>query len=189
MKKCLFLILLLAGFAFADELETVQMTPIKVTYADANAAALDVNTNSWAVTKDWVDIPVTFNGMKVMFYVYDPCGPNNATFSYSFYVTEKYCNAQKVADANATCGALQLSHDPISGAELNSGAVDPNYCWVDTVDTITTDWKGGVTAQNDGGLNDVFSMIFDRQSALKVWCRIYNRSSATMEVRCIAYGY
>lgn len=184
------MVIMVVSAGYANELETAQYGPILVATADSNAAALSVSTSSWAVCKNWVDVPRSANGLEVMFYAYSPTGPNNLTFSYEFYVAKYGCNAQKVAAGTATVGASQISHNPVTLRQLNSGAVDPNYCWVDTLGTITTDWKdGGVKSQNDGGADDVASFIFDRQSARKTWCRIYNRSSATMVVYCIAYGY
>jgi hypothetical protein len=77
----------------------------------------------------------------------------------------------------------------VTVVELNSGAVDPNYCWVDTLGTITSDWKTTVAPQNDGGADDVSSFIFDRQCARKIYCRVYSRSNAYLKVWCVAYGY
>lgn len=186
------LIVFLSAFAWADELETLQYTAKLISTADTNAVALDVNTSSWAVCQNWVGIPSKFNGLKVMFYAYgDGVGggdPNNKTFSYQFYVADYGGAAQLVASGTATVGAMQLSHNPISLAELNSGSVDPNYCWIDTLGAITTDWKSGVSTQNDGGTNDAASFIFDRESAKVAWCRIYDITNLTT-VYCIAYGY
>lgn len=172
----------------AEELETSQKTAFLVTYADSNATALDIDTSSWSVCEGWVDIPDWANGLKVMFYAYDPNDPNDDTLSYEFYVADYGGNAQKVASGSATVGKSQLSHDPVSLSELNSGAVDPNYCWIDTLGTVTTDWKGGVSTQNDGGANDCSAFIFDRQNAKKAYCRIYGLSDY-LNVWCVAYGY
>ena len=186
------LVLCLISVSKGDELETVQPTAQLISSASSDASALDVNQTSWAAVSSWEDLSDKANGLKVKFYVYDTNtnGPNDTTFSYEFYVADYGCNAEKVAAGTAICGAAQLSHDPVSiGTELNSG--DPNslYCWVDTLGTITTDWAPGVTSQNDGGLNDVASFIFDRESAKKAWCRIYSRSRATMTVYCVIYYY
>jgi hypothetical protein len=188
-KVILSLILLCSMCTFADELQTPQNAPILVAYADANAAALTVSTSSWSVTKNWPIIPSTANGVKICFYAYDPNNPDGETFSYDLYVADYGCNAQKVASGTATIGKAQLSHNPVTVVELNSGAVDPNYCWVDTLGTITSDWKTTVAPQNDGGVNDVASFIFDRQCARKIYCRIYSRSNAYLKVWCVAYGY
>lgn len=188
MKYLICVLLMLASVAFAEPVETPQNTAYSITIADSNATALTPDTSSWAVCKSWVRIPAWSNGVKVQFYAYDPNDPNGETFSYELYVADFGGNAQKVAAGTGTVGGSKLSHNPISMAELNSGSIDPNYAWVDTLGTITTDWMGGVTAQNDGGLNDVSSFIFDRQSARTIYCRIYGLS-AYLKIYCIAYGY
>ena len=193
MKKYIFLLILLVFVlpARAVELETARDTAFLVNSADSNSAALDVNETSWAAASDWADIGGRANRLKVKFYVYDPCGPNDSTFSYVFYVADHGCNAEPVCSDDVTCGAAQLSHEPTSATtELNGG--DPNslYCWVDTMsDTPTNDWPTGVEAQNNGGVNTIASVLFDAGSAKKAWCRIYDRSSGTMVVYCVAYYY
>jgi len=202
--KFLFLVFWLlfpAAFAVgADgyQLETVQKGAWLISEADSNDTALDVNTASWSVCQDWrPDIPAWANGLKVMFYaqyvvvdeVNDLNEPNDSTFSYQFYVADYGGNAQIVASGDATVGAMQLSHDPVTLTELNDGDAAFRYCWVDTLGAITTDWKGGVTAQNDALTNDCAAFIFDRQSAKKAWCRIYSRSNANLKIYCIAHGY
>lgn len=193
MKKIVYLsivVLLFCGlYVHAEELETVQPTAMLVAYADANSVALDVNTTSWATAKNWPTISKKANGLKVMFYANNTASPDNQTFSYQLYVADYGASAQLVAAGTATVGKAQLSNNPISLADLNSGLTDPNTLWVDTLGTITSDWKTTVAPQNDAGADDVASFVFDRQSGRKVWCRIYGRSSATLNVSCIAYGY
>jgi len=190
MKKiAILIILLLTGLTYAGDLTTVQPTAMLIASADSNAAALDVNQTSWAATAAWPNVSASSNVLKIKWYVYDPCGPNDATFSYQMYVADYGCNAELIAYGTATTGAAQLSHNPIKLTELNSG--DPNslFCWVDTLGAVTDDWGPTVKTQNDGGLNGVASLLFDRESAKRAWCRIYNRSSATMTVYCVAWGY
>ena len=187
----LVILLVLAGsICLADELQTGQDSAFLVNSADSNDSALGVDDTYWGALSSWPNIPSRANGLKVKFYVYDPCGPDNTTFNYIFYVADYGCNAEVVASGSATCGAAQLSHNPIDLSEFNSGAPSSIYCWVDTLGTITTDWKnGGINSQNDGGADSVASFIFDRQSAKKAWCRIYDRSTSTMVVYCVAYYY
>ena len=191
MKSLIFLIIALfcCCGVFADELETPQMTAILINEADSNDTALAVGTSSWAVTKGWTLIPEKFNGVKVMFYAYDVADPDGETFSYQLYVADYGGNAQIVGYGTGTVGKSQLSHNPVSLAELNSGSVDPNYCWVDTLGAVTDDWASDITTQNDGGADGCAALIFDRQSARTIWCRIYSRSISTLTIYCIAYGY
>jgi hypothetical protein len=185
----LMIVLMFAAIVVAEPLDTVQYTGFLVKSSDSNDTALAPNTSSWAVCKLWPKIPEYANGIKIKFYIYEPNDPNNLTFSYQLYVADHGGNAQIVGYGDATVGGSKISHNPISLKTLNSGAIDPNYAWVDTLGTITTDWAGGITAQNDGGLNGESSFIFDKQSGRHIWCRIYGRSSAYMKVYCIAFGY
>lgn len=194
MKKLLtFLIfLLMTTNCLANIQETPQVTAQLVNSADSNDAALDVNETSWAATSTWAEISSIGYTYKIKFYVYDTnaSGPNDVTFSYQYYVADYYCNAEIVAEGTATCGAAQLSHNPVSGAQLNSGDPNSSYCWVDTLGTPTEDWASGhFTTQNDDGGNSVATILVNRQSGKKHWCRIYNRSRSTMTVYCVAYYY
>jgi hypothetical protein len=197
MKYIITLMLILCGMVYAQPTETPQYTGFLVHSADSNDTALDPNTNSWYVCKSWVKIPEWANGLKVKFYAYDPNDPNGETFSYQLYVCDYGSNAELVASGSGTVGGSKLSYDPINLKPYHDGVTDPNYtlgaidtdyAWVDTLGTITTDWFGGVSAQNDGGLNDCSSFIFDRQSARHIYCRIYGLS-AYLKIYCIAYGY
>ena len=183
------ILFLVFAFTAMSRADVVQSGPILIESADSNATALDVNQTSWGAAKDWVEISERASNLSVKFYVYDPCGPNDATFSYEFYVADYGCNAAKVAAGDATCGALQLSRNPVTLDELNDG--DPNslYCWVDTLGTVTADWASTVYTQNDGGLNDISAFIFNCENAKTAWCRIYDRSSATMVVYCVSYYF
>lgn len=178
--------------SFSDEAITVQETAFLVATADSNATALAVTTKSWAAvdTTTWPEIPQKANYVKVKFYVYYPTtGPNDLTFNYQLYIADYGCNAEIAASGSATCGAAQMSHNPISLVQLNSGAVDPNRCWVDTLGAITSDLANAVNSQNDGGANEVASFILDRQSAKRIWCRIYDRNRTAMVVYCVAYYF
>ena len=197
MKKLVILIaLMIACIAVAEPLESNQPTAFMVSYTDTNDTAFDVNTLSWAVCKDWKDISLKANGMKVMFYcqytpldVNDANDPNDTTFDYTFYVSDYGGAAQKVASGSATCGALQLSHNPISiETELNSGDPSSNWCWVDTLGTLTSEWKVAPTLQNEGGNNDAASFIFDRQTAKKAKC-VFTGIDAQITVHCVSYDY
>lgn len=196
MKKLIVLVILLvSGFVYAEQLETPHYTPFLVHSADSNDAALTPDTSSWATCRLWTDIPSWANGLKVCFYAYDPNDPNGETFSYEFYVADYGGNAQLVASGSATIGGSKLSHDPINpSATWNSGAIDPNRAWVDTLGTITSKWytnssgTASIVRQNYTGLNDTASFIFDRQSGYKAWCRIYGLSAYT-KVYCLAFGY
>ena len=200
MKKVVMVLITMLMFfvstSYAEELETTQMTPIVLAAVEANDTALDINTTSWAYAKNWTEIPEKFNALKVMFYATEPndpngetLDPNGCTFNYAVYVADYGCSGQIVASGSSTVGGMQLSHNPITLAELNSGSTDPNSCWVDTLGTVTTDWKTGVSTQNDGGSDGMASLIFDRESGKTVKCIITARSTSYLHVWCIAYGY
>ena len=184
------LFLTVVHIAYCDELETARDTCFLVTYADADAAA--VSDTSWNVAKHWPEISKRSNRLKVKFYAYNTTSPANATFNYIFYVADRGCNAEIAASGSATVGAATLSCNPVNFDDINDVTGDPNtlWCWVDTLGTITTDWKDSdVKAQNDGGADSVASFIFDPQSGARAYCRIYDRSSATLKVWCVAYYY
>jgi len=198
MKKILFLILVLimAGSARADEIYTPQMTAVLISAVEANDTALDVNTASWAYAKSWTQIPATWSTLKVMFYATEPNDPNGEslttdgeTFSFKFYIADYGNNGQVVADCNATVGAMLLSHNPITLAELASGSGDPNTNWVDTISTPVEAWNGTVAAQNNAGEDGAASLVIGRESGKTAKCIITNRSSGYLHVNCIAYGY
>lgn len=211
MKLKIFLLILLMFClsANAEILETQSKSCMLVAVADSNATALDINQTSWdwiishdsdgeTGTHGWPKYTMASNFPKVKFYVYDPSGPNDVTFDYIYYQAEYGCNAEIVASGSATCGAAQLSHNPvivddvnIAKGYLNAGEPNEYYCWVDTFGTITSDINTFFSpkASNDNGLNGVASFTYDRQSAQRAWCCIYNRSSATCVVYCVAFGY
>lgn len=196
MKKLLlFLVICLIAIPFVSGFFTnvVNDAPFLINSADSNDAALTVSTTNWDDLSSWANISQRGGNLKVMFYVTDETSsPDNSTFKYIFYVADSLCNAQVVASGAATCGAAQLSRNPINNAALDTTAGDPNEQnrWVDTLGTITTDWKDSdIDAQNDDGADSVAAFIFDRQSGKKAWCRIYERSSSTMTVNCIATYY
>lgn len=212
MKLKMFSLIALLVFAFplkAEVLETESKTCMLVSVAEANGTALDVNQTSWGwvithgtsgstSTHGWPKYSERMNRPKVKFYVYDPCGPNDVTFDYIYYQADNGCNAELVASGSATCGAAQLSHNPVTVDDantisgwLNSGEPNTLYCWVDTFGTITSDLYSyfAPKASNDGGLNGVASFTYDRQTAERCYCVIYNRSSATMTVYVVAFGY
>jgi type II secretory pathway pseudopilin PulG len=199
MKKVFLIAILviLAAFlvpAYADSSNTIQPTAQLVNEADANDAAVDVNNATWGaiVTANWPEILQSAYTLKIKFYVYDSAtaGPNDTTFSYQFYLADYGCSGELVASGTATCGATQLSHSPVSITTLNGGDPNTSYCWVDTLGTVTQDWATGhVATQNDGGADNVASLLINRESAKRMWCRIYDRSSSTMTVYCVAYFY
>jgi len=198
MKRVHYVILglfLITGLLFTvmpapgETIEKPQMTAFAVYTATGNITALADSTSSWAVCKDWVDIPATAEYVKVCFYGYgdgngtgDPC---DASFNFTLYVADYGSGAQIIADANATIGAQQLSHNPVTLTELHSGDPNENYCWADTIGTLTEDWPGTPAGYNDGGYD---GLAFERGSAKKIWCGFDTLASLT-QVWCVAYGY
>jgi len=193
MKKYVLLLTLMfflySGSAIGAGLDTAQATAILIKMADANETAADVNSTSWGYAKDWVEIPSTFSMVKVMFYVYDPNDPTDEGFDYQLYVADYGCSGQLVADANATVGLMQLSHDPINLVDVNSVTILDTYRWADKFGTITEDWMGTIYTQNSGGANGAAALIFDRESGKTINCLINGMTNAYMRVYCIAYGY
>lgn len=175
---------------------TVQRRAAVVATVTADATALDVNTSSWADCKTlFIPIPPEWNIVNLSFYGWgDGTGggdPNNATFSYDVHLCDVYGGTITISTANSgVVGAQQLSHNPDTGDELYSGAVDPNYCWADTITegTVKGDW--GLAYFDYEGSNGKAEMSFDRRSAYGIYVRIYNMtSSAVTSVTCVMNGY
>lgn len=187
-KFILLVLLAITAGSYATNIETPSYSPTLLNYADANDSALDPNNTYWDAVDEWESVLMYQNYLKIQFYAYDPNDPNDETFSYEVWVADRYCNAQKVCSGDATVGGAKLSVNPITSVQLNSGAIDPNYAYVDTLGAVTTEWIQ-VYRQNYGGDDNVSSLIFDRQTGLVAWVRIYDRSNAYLEVYAIAYGY
>lgn len=195
-------ILLMAGITAADTLETVQPSPFLIVVSTADDAALDANDTSWKTAFTWPEIPKGANSLKIAFYAYDSEDGNTTadsnTFNAQIYIADFGGSGQLVCDTNATIGKMQLSHSPITSGNLltygfasinTSGDPNSEYTWVDTLSTPATAWKGSVTAQNGAGTDDMASLIFDRQSGKRIWCRIYGRSSSYLTIWCIGWYY
>ncbi len=179
--------------ASADTVETVQPTPFLIAAASEDAAALGVDGTYWGATAAWPEIPKGAANLKIAFYAYDDANltPDGNTFNAQVYIADFGGNAQLVCDVNCTIGKAQLSHNPVSpSTELNAGAADPCHTWVDTTDASPeTWWKGGVTAQNYTGADDMASLILNRQSGKRIWCRISEMSTTNLTVWCVGWFY
>lgn len=174
-------------------LGSAQDAPVLVV-SDTNMTALAVNTSSWASMKA-VAMPIDqhWNGVNLYFYGYgDGAGagdPNNGTFSFDVYLVDYMTGAIPVSLANtATCGAQQMTHNPYTKAELNSGAVSTNYCWVDTISTGTVYYNKTLSFPTTNGSNGVACMSFDRKTSYGIYVRIYSIAGITT-VTCVMNGY
>jgi hypothetical protein len=164
-------------------LSTPQQSAISIASVTADATALAYNTSSWADAKAlFIEIPLEWNYTSWSFYGYgdgDGAGsPANATFSYNLYLIDYYGGAELViSGATGTIGAQQLSHDPVSGAELNSGAVSANYCWADTLSETAADWPSTAYWSNNSAADTRAKGRIDRLEAYGVYICIYNMTA------------
>jgi len=128
-------------------------------YAAAEAA-YDPNELNWAgkdADANWVGpIPPTWNRVEFTFDAYgDGTGdgdPNAGAATISIYAGRQYCSPCKVWSGTLGVGEVELTHDPNSGLQINSGALDPNqsYKVVDTITSTAAPWPATVLSDSTG---------------------------------------
>jgi len=167
----------------ANVMATLQQSAVEVVSVTADATALAYNTSSWAdAVSLFVEIPVTWNYISWSFYGYgdgDGVGsPDGATFSYDLHVVDYYGGVETIiAAATGTIGKQQLSHNPVSRVELNSGAVSANYCWADTLSETVADWAKEAGWSNNSGNDYRAKGRIDRLEAYGVYIEIYDMTA------------
>jgi len=179
-----------------NAMATVQQRAVLVATVTADANALSMTTSSWSHCMAlFVTIPPQWNNVKLSFYGYgDGTGagdPNNATFSYDVHLCDLFSGAITVSVGNTgVIGAQQISHNPTTGVAFASGAVDPNYCWADTLaaGTIRPGWS--ISWFDNLGNNCKAETSFDRRSAYGIYVRIYNMTAQPVtSITCVMNGY
>ena len=154
-------------------LTTVQRTPIEVASVTADATALAAGTSSWEDMKaSAVRIPAEWRKLSLSFYGYgDGSGagdPDNATFAWKVYTVDYLCGAQLMGNGTGIIGKQQMSHNPCTGAELNSGSVSTSYCWADTIAQVGMAIERDITYSDFASADSVAALHFDRYSAYAV---------------------
>jgi hypothetical protein len=194
------------GSGAGEHLTTVQQKAELIVVADANMAALNVNTGmSWKACKaNAVHIPTNWNAVSLSFYGWgdggntrgvadanDPGDPCNATFKFSVYACDLYGGLEPVVlDANGVIGSQQLSVNPVTMAELNAGDPNTSYCWAGTLNGSATDiWSKDIIYSNNLGTNYRAKLKFDRQEAYGIYVRIYSISSDVATITCVMNGF
>lgn len=177
-------------------LSTVQQSSKLVATVTSDASALAVDGMTWTDCKSlFVDIPYQWNAVSFSFYGYgdgDGDGdPNDTTFSYDVYFCDYYGGVECASSANTgTIGGQQLSHNPVTGAELNSGSADSDYCWADDLNEGTLKWSKSFYYSDYESTNGRAKTKIDRQESCGVYVRIYDMTAQSVtSVTCIINGY
>ena len=176
-------------------LTTVQRPPIQVASVTADATDLLKTTGSWEDMKaSAVRIPTEWKTLSLSFYGYgDGTGagdPDGTTFSYRVFLIDSNCGAQLITDGTGTMGKQQMSHNPATGAELNSGAVDTSYCWCDTITEANVLAERDVTYSDYEGADSIAAMHFDRFSAIGILVIIDDMTDQLVtSVTCLMNGH
>lgn len=176
-------------------LTTVQRPPIQVASVTADATDLLKTTSSWTQMKATaIRIPAEWRKLSLSFYGYgDGSGdgdPDGTTFSYRVFLVDMNCGAQLITIGAGTMGKQQLSHNPATGAELNSGSVDANYCWADILTEGTVYAERDVTYTDYQTQDGMAAMHFDRYSAVGILAIIDDMTAQSVTaVTCIMNGF
>jgi len=177
-------------------LATVQQRAKLVDSVTSDDSALGTTDSSWTdCAALFIEIPAEWNVLSLSFYGYgdgDGAGdPNDATFSFDVYVCDYFGGAEMLSSGNSgVFGAQQMSHNPYTGAELNSGAVSTSYCWADTITEGTTYWSTAIYYTDYEGNDRRAKLKFDRHEAYGLWVRIYDMTAQSVtSVTCVANGF
>ena len=176
-------------------LTTVQRRPIEVASVTADATALAAGTSSWEDMKAAaIRIPAEWRKLSLSFYGYgDGTGagsPDGATFAWKVYTVDYNCGAQLIGNGTGVIGKQQMSHNPTTGAELNSGAVSVNYCWADTIAEVAMKVERDITYSDFAGNDSMAALHFDRYSAVGVLVIITAMTAqGVTSVTCVMNGH
>lgn len=148
----------------------------------------DPNGQTWqAANGSYYDISSYGNTISLAFYCYgDGTGDgdaNGGSFDANVYLVEPYGSWEQVASFTCAVGELELTHNPVTGAALNSGSLDPNqsYKWVEgpfTDNLSDTDiWP--TTVNLSGATNTIGRMNIDPLGCVGLVVLIDNMASIT----------
>ncbi len=176
-------------------LTTVQRPPIQVASVTADATDLAKDTGSWEHMKAIATrIPAEWRKLSLSFYGYGNAtgagDPDNTTFSYRVHLVDMNCGAQLITVGAGIIGKQQLSHNPTTGAELNSGSVSTSYCWADTITEGTVYAERDVTYSDYASADSIAAMHFDRYSAVGILVIIDDMTAqAVFRITCVMNGH
>lgn len=176
-------------------LTTVQRPPIQVASVTADATALAAGTSSWEDMKvAAIRIPAEWRKLSLSFYGYgdgDGAGsPDGATFAWKVYTVDYNCGAQLIGNGTGAIGKQQMSHNPATRAELNSGAVSVNYCWADTIGESNVRAERDITYTDYEAQDSIAALHFDRYSAVGILVIITAMTSQSVtSVTCVMNGH
>ena len=174
---------------------TVQRPPIQLAFVTVDATALLKTTSSWADMKSSaIRIPAEWRKLSLSFYGYgdgDGAGdPDGATFAWKVYTVDYNYGAQLIGNGTGVIGKQQLSHNPTTGAELNSGDVDLNYCWADTIAEVAMKVERDITYSDFAGDDSIAALHFDRYAAYGILVIITAMTAQSVtKVTCVMNGH
>jgi len=139
---------------------------------ETNGTWYDIQNTAYSRgVRGFHSIPPGWNAVSLSCYGFgdgtNSGSPDNGTASYSIYVADWFGGAQLVHSGTVTIGTRQLSHNPATGTvtapvvrlQRLPGTNDPNYCWIDKIDTTADpNWKGDVTLAGNKETNDIASI-------------------------------
>jgi len=181
---------------------TRQLPYMSLSTVTEDATALTASTKYWDSIKTYfIPMKGTCGRAEIGFYAYgDGTGdgdPNGATFNFKVYACRPYSCPKTVYQGTAVVGELELSCDPVTAIQYNSGALDPNesYKWVDTIDAngVGDVWISSVVLSGDAGTDstgEIATLSFDLNGYFGVWCEITAMTSQSVtQVWAVISGY
>jgi hypothetical protein len=157
-------------------------------YVSSADTTPDPNGQTWQATVgSYCALDPSTDTLSLAFFCYgDGTGDgdaNGGSFDANVYLVEPYGSWEQIASVTCAVGELELTHNPVSGAQINSGSLDPNqsYKWVEgafTDNLSDTDiWP--TTVNLSGASNTIGRLNIDKLGAAGIIVLIDNISSTT----------
>jgi hypothetical protein len=135
--------------------------------------------------------------INLSIYAYDSNSvPDGNTGTIYIYGCEYRGGAKLIGYGNFTIGSVQLSHNPVSGNALNSGAASSSYEWADTYTALDSGGlltnvrsRGGSGTDPNG---NIMNIEFDRKNLIGIYVDVNNITFGTSNpdsITIIMNGY
>jgi hypothetical protein len=157
-------------------------------YVSTDDTTPDPNGQTWtAALGSYHQLSSEYSTLSLSFYAYgDGTGDgdsNGGTFDANVYLVEPYGSWERVASITCAVGELELTHNPVTGAEINSGSIDPNesYKWVEGpfTDNLSDSDIWPTTVGLSGATNGIGRLNIDPLGAKGLIVLIDNMSGET----------
>jgi hypothetical protein len=114
----------------------------------------------WDNMSSFKSIDESWEYIQLAFYGYgDGVGDGNSvagTFSFTVWAGMHYSGAKLVYEGSGTCNGGEMSCNPVTGTQYNSGSLDPNnsYRWAGDIDAagVGDVWESDIKDPNDSSL-------------------------------------